>query len=252
VAAELAPREPDALWVDYFASRGINERNALTEHYLYLAGRVARRFAGRGVDLDDLTQVASVALIGAVERFDPQKNARFATFAAATLTGAVRNYFRDKAGVMRLSRNHFELYGRMRAARDSLAASLGREPTVQEIARETGVAEETALEAIESRRAVSALSLDAPSAEPEDGEPGGLGMAVGAEESGFERVEDRDLLTRAMAGLPPDERRLLALRFAAQRSQSETARRMGSSQMRVSRMERRVLERLRLGLEENN
>ncbi|MDR1599611.1 MAG: sigma-70 family RNA polymerase sigma factor [Oscillospiraceae bacterium] len=245
MASELAPADPEGLWAEYRLTRGLDERNALAEHYLYLARRIARRFSGRGVEYDDLLQVASLALIGALERFDHERNERFAAFAAPTMAGAVRNYFRDKAGVLRLSRGHFEMYGRMLSARGALAARFGREPSVLEIALELDITEDTALDIIESRRAVSAISLDAPAAEPEDGGPAPLGSVVGAEEPGYNRVEDRDLLSRALTGLPPDDRKLLTLRFADRRSQSETARRMGSSQVQVSRLERRILSRLR-------
>ncbi|MDR2656793.1 MAG: sigma-70 family RNA polymerase sigma factor [Oscillospiraceae bacterium] len=234
-----------ALWIEYRETRGLNERNALAEHYLYLARTVARRFSGRGVEFDDLMQVASLALIGAIERYDGDQGAGFAAFAGPTMAGAVRNYFRDKSRALRMPRRNSELYAKLLDARDRMSVRLGREPSVAEIALELNLTEDDALDIIESRRATSALSLDAPSVNANGGDPVTLGDLLAADETGFERVEEYDQLAITLKKLPPGERKLLELRFAEQYSQRATALRIGASQMQVSRMERRILENLR-------
>jgi RNA polymerase sigma-B factor len=244
VSAAHVPCDEARLWDEFCSTRGVDARNALTERYLRLAGTVAKRFAGRGVDYDDLYQVASLALISALDRYDCGSGVPFAAYAAPTLAGTVRNHFRDKASLIRVPRRNYELYAKLTEARETLIPRLGREPAIMEIAAALNIPEDDVLDIIESRHAASILSLDAP-ASAEEGDPATIGADIGVSEPGYERVEDQDQLSRTLAELTEPERRLLNLRYANQRSQRDTARQIGASQMRVSRMERRLLDRLR-------
>ncbi|GHU71302.1 hypothetical protein AGMMS49992_05080 [Clostridia bacterium] len=248
MTAECESFDLAGLWAEFRETRGRNARNALAEHYLYLAHMVARRFSGKGVDYDDLVQAASLELVRAIERYDSSKGIQFVTFAAPTLAGAVRNYFRDKSRVLRLPRSSAERYVKLRAIRETLSTQLGREPTVSEIAGAMGITEDDALDIIEANRAASTLSLDAPALDTEDGGAASVGSVIGMTEPGYERVEERDSLARALAKLQPDDRKLLTLRIVGEHSQREVASEIGASQMQVSRQERRILDRLRADL----
>ncbi|MDR1569413.1 MAG: sigma-70 family RNA polymerase sigma factor [Oscillospiraceae bacterium] len=250
MAAERMEFDPVVRLAEYCETRNVHIRNELTEHYLYLARMVARRFSGRGVDYDDLLQVASIALIRALERYDCSKGVQFVTFAAPTLAGEVRNYFRDKSRALRLPRQGFERYAKIREARETLSARLGREPSIPEIALEMGIPEDDVLDSLEMRRASSSLSLDAPVPEASDDGASPLADALGTEEAGYARIESRDLLERTLAKLPETERAILEMRIIGGKSQREVARRIGSSQMQVSRIERRILDKLRSDLDD--
>ena len=228
---------------EYCRTRDVALRNALAEHYLYMAEMVARRFSGRGVDYDDLFQVASIALLRALERYDCEKGIQFVTFASPTLVGEVRNYFRDKGRVVRLPRRGGELYLQIRKAREQLAQDLGRERTIEDMAAHLNVHEDDIIDAIEMQQATQALSLDAPAQGEEDQMP--LSTAVGLVDGAFERVENRDLMHRTLAQLPPQERKLVLLRIVREQSQREVAQEMGVSQMQISRMERKIYAKLR-------
>jgi RNA polymerase sigma-B factor len=230
-----------ALLDEYLRTRDITLRNALAEYYLPVAQAVAHRFSGRGVPYDDLFQVASLALLGALERFDPSQGAQLPTFAVRSLTGAVRNYFRDKAGALRLPRPGVELYARVRETARRLSLELGREPSISQIAQALEVRADDILDALEMNR--PALSLDASAGQAEDGAE--ALSRLGQEDPAFAALETRDQLQSALALLTPQERRLLTLRALQGRSQREAAQELGVNQMRVSRMERGVYAKLR-------
>jgi RNA polymerase sigma-B factor len=210
---------------------------------LGLAHQLARRFLHRGEPLDDLVQVASVALVKSVDRFDPERGVDFAAFATRTIIGELKRHFRDKGWAVRASRRVQELYLEMGHATSTLTQELGRSPTVAELARATGATEEAVIEAIEAGQGYRSSSIDA--SENED-DP--LSARLGERDSGYESVEERALLGPALATLPAREQSILRMRFVDGLTQSEIATEIGVSQMHVSRLLASSLEKLRISI----
>ena len=218
----------------------------LVEGYLPLAKMIARRFAGRGVELEDLEQVASIGLMKAIERFRPELGLRFSTYATPTITGDVRNYIRDKGDTLRMPRDTKSRLYHMQKTRDRLAQTLLREPTLPELANEMSISLDELLALLDMRKTQEMVFLDAP-VSPEDEQR--ISARLGSDEDGYESVEHRDWIDWVYRQINPDEKKLLQLRYEQRLGQRETAKHLGVSQMQVSRMERRVLTRLR-GMEQ--
>ena len=230
----------EELFRKYRETGDVALRNEIVEKYLYIAAVLAKKFVGRGVDYDDLYQVASLALIKGVDRFDERKGLKFSTFITPTITGEIKNYFRDRSRLVHLPRKVSELRVSIKHASEEFFAENGRKPTAKELAQKLGVDEE---EIIRASDADGVVSLDV----PVDREGDGLSLhdVLPADNDVFENFEDRDELRAALATLTDQERELVKYRFGGELSQMETAKRMGVSQMNVSRMERRVLQKLR-------
>jgi RNA polymerase sigma-B factor len=221
-------------------------RDELVELHLPLVEHLARRFAGRGEPLDDLVQVGTIGLIKSVDRFDTERGVEFSTYATPTVVGEIKRHFRDKGWAVRVPRRLQELRLALSAATEDLAHSLGRAPTVAELAVRLGVSEEDVLEGLESANAYSTVSLDAGS-DTEDG-PAAMLDTIGIDDDALEGVEYRESLRPLLAKLPARERRILLLRFFRNMTQSQIADEIGISQMHVSRLLARTLAELREGL----
>jgi RNA polymerase sigma-B factor len=214
-------------------------RAELVEAHMGLARQVARRFANRGEVLDDLIQVATMALLKSLDRYDPERGVKFSTYATSSMTGELKRYFRDHAWAIRVPRSIQELHLETNEAIEVLRQRLGRSPTIAEIAQDLNEPEEEVLLAIEAGRAYRLHSLDAPL--PGDDrtlEPGG-------EDLGFDGADGRCDLSPLLARLPARQRLIIQLRFAEGLTQSEIADRVGLSQMHVSRLLARSLDVLR-------
>ena len=211
---------------------------------------LARKFAGRGEPLEDLVQVGFVGLLMAIERFDPDRGLEFSTFATPTIVGEIKRYFRDKSWTVRIPRRLQELNQRSRLTSERLQQDLGRQPSVQELAEAMGVSPEEVLAAYEASPAQQTVPLDSPSGGDEGGDGQMLLDRLGGTDANLERVEVRDLLDSAMEHLSPRERQIMYLRFIEELPQSEVARRLGISQMHVSRLQRAAVEQLRSRLGE--
>ena len=212
----------------------------LVEAHLGLAHQLARRFTNRGESYDDLVQVASIALIKSVERFDPDMGVGFSTFATSTIMGELKRHFRDKGWAIRAPRRLQELYLELGPVIESLSQELGRAPTVSELARATGTSEEAVLEAMEAGQRYRTASVDAP-----DRNEGTIASRLGELDSGITGTEDRMVLALSIAGLPDRERTILKLRFVDGLTQSQIATEIGVSQMHVSRLLTSSLAKLR-------
>lgn len=237
------PLETDALLAQYAHTRDAGTRERIVEEYLYIAQIVARRFSGRGVDYDDLYQVASLALFKAIDRFDASKGIKFVSFVTPTMVGEVKNYFRDRSRAIRLPRRSAELSQTLKAARARLEQSLGRSPRVDELAQEMGLREDAVVELLELGNAMSVTSLDAQVTEDEDSAP--LSRFLGFEDPGYSEFERSDMLGRAMQTLDERQRAVIRGRFFENLSQRDVAQRLNISQMTVSRIERQALGQLR-------
>ncbi len=213
---------------------------AATLAALPLCHAIAARFIGRGVELEDLRQVAAMALINALRGFDPHRGLRFTTYVTPTITGTLRNYIRDRAQLVRTPRGLREQGIELDRMVESLTQSLHREPTVAELSESLHWTHERVLDVQAMREKSQVASFDAP-------DENGLMLfdKLGGDESGYETFEAREDLRRALKVLSSDEKKLLAYRFRDRLSQQVTAQKMGMTQMQVSRMERRVLTLLR-------
>lgn len=215
----------------------------LVEGYLPLSRAIARKFTGRGVEQEDLEQVAAMALMKAIERFEPQRGLKFSTFATPTIAGEVRNYLRDRGSLLRMNRDSRSMLFRLQKVRDELLQQLQREPSMRELARAMKLSDDELLALLDARAASEVVSMDGAVSDEADG--ASLGDFLGETERGYERVEDRAWLEWVFSQVTPTERRLLELRYIHRLGQRETAARLGVSQMQVSRMERRILAWLR-------
>jgi RNA polymerase sigma-B factor len=230
-------------FAEFAATRRPELRDQLIEAHLGLAEYLARRFANRGEPLDDLVQVASLGLVKAVERFDPGRGLEFTTFATPTIVGELKRHFRDKGWAVRVPRRVQELHLRVTGVIDDLQLELGRSPTVAEIAVRSGTSQDEVIEAVDAGSAYRSASLDAGRGD-DDESPGLIGQ-LGELDPGLARAESRAGLNPLLAQLPEREQIMLFLRFYEGKTQSEIAQRLGISQMHVSRLLSRSLERLR-------
>ncbi len=207
---------------------------------LPLCALIARRFAGRGAEYEDLYQALSLSCVAALKSFDPERGFRFSSYVTPTLTGAARNYVRDRAALLRTPRMLREQIAALQKARDAFLQARHAEPSAREVADALGWEVSRVLSVLSAQDAQIPVSLDA---EPEDGI--GLKEKLPFQEPGFDRFEQREDLKAALAGLTEAERTLLSLRFEQKLSQRDTAERMNKTQMQISRMERRILTALR-------
>jgi RNA polymerase sigma-B factor len=227
-------------FVEFAETNDPRLRDELVQSYLDLARQLARRFSNRGETYDDLAQVASIALIKSVDRFDPERGVEFSTFATRTIIGELKRHFRDRGWAIRAPRRIQELYLELGHVTETMTHDLGRPPTVSEMARETGVTEDAVLEALEAGQSYRTSSIDAP-----DRQETTMGSRLGEVDPGFSGTDDRLLLAVSLAKLPDRERTILQLRFVDGLTQSQIAERIGISQMHVSRLLASSLTKLR-------
>ena len=237
----------EALLEQYAHTRDPALREQIVEANLYIAQIVARRFSGRGVDYDDLYQVASLALFKAVDRYEPDKGVKFVSFVTPTMAGEVKNYFRDRSRAIRLPRKGVELAQALKLTRSRLEQELGRSPKLDELTQAMNLSEDEVVEALELSNAMSVSSLDAQIAEDEENAP--LSRFLGFDDPGFASFEQSDMLQRAMCALDERQQTVIQARFFENRSQRDLAAELGVSQMTVSRIERQALEKLREQIE---
>jgi RNA polymerase sigma-B factor len=227
----------------YHRSGDRQAREEVVLRFLPLARQLARRYAGAGEPLDDLVQVASLGLVKAVDRFDPDRAVAFSSFAVPTILGELKRHFRDKGWSVRVPRDLQELARRLDPTQEELGRDLGRAPTPSEVAERLGVSEEEVLEAREAAHAYRAVSLDRPRTDDDEGGPA-VADAMGGEDPGFRRAEDSATVDQLLRVLAPREREVLRLRFAEDLTQQEIGDRIGVSQMHVSRLIRQAITRL--------
>ena len=254
----IAPvREPNA--VTDTAARALRERELLKRYHHFgderardqlaeemvpLARALAGRYTGRGEPLDDLVQVACVGIMKAIDGFDLEREVRFSSYATPTVLGEIKRYFRDKTWALRVPRGLQELQIEVAKARDKLTTTLGRGPTVQELADAVEAPFEEVLQTIQSQDARRTRSLDEPT-----GEDVTLADSLGQRDPDLARAEMRVLLDEAMDVLSDRDQEVLRLRFEHDLTQTEIARRVGVSQMQVSRIIRASLTKLRSDIE---
>jgi len=212
----------------------------LIARYKSLALGLARRYSYTSETADDLEQVASIGLVAAIKRYDPDRGKSLRAFAVPTILGELRRHFRDTGWALHIPRSLQDRARRLGVALNDLSARLGRSPTIAELAASTGLSREEVIEGLDVRMAYDTSPLEGMGQTDDEG----WTARLGAEDDALEAVEYHAVLERTMRALPERERLLLHLRFAEDLSQSEIARRVGVSQMHVSRLLRRAVERL--------
>jgi RNA polymerase sigma-B factor len=233
----------NALFVRWRRDGDEGAREALVRRFMPLARSLARRYDRRSEPLEDLVQVASLGLLKALERFDPELGHPFASFAVPTILGEMRRYFRDAGWSVHMPRGTQERALQVREAQERLANQQGRAPTPTELAEYLELQTDEVIEALQAIQAYESVSLDTPRNDG-DGEST-IGERIGSEDEGYELVELDATISAALAHLPARERMILRLRFGEDLTQTEIATRVGLSQMQVSRLLRRSLDRLR-------
>jgi RNA polymerase sigma-B factor len=219
-------------------------REELVRRYMPFARSMALRYRGGSEPTEDLIQVASLGLVNAINRFDPERGIPFVAFAAPTVLGELRRHFRDRVWNLRLPRGLQERVSKVEEAITKLTSELERSPTVREIAAELDISEDEVLEAFAAGDARRTMSMDQPVGGP-DVEEMTIGDRIGTEEEGFEGVEHRATIASGIPTLSERERLVLRYRFVDDMTQSQIAEKIGHSQMHVSRILRGALERLR-------
>jgi RNA polymerase sigma-B factor len=238
-------RESDkALLRRYHEEGDLKAREQLIEQYMSLVRSLARRYSYRGEQLDDLIQIGAIGLIKAIDRFDLSRGVELTTYATPNIIGEIKRHFRDRGWAVRVPRGLQELNVQLSRLIESMSVELGRSPTIAELAEAAGVEEESVLEAIESGRAYSSLSLSSGGTNDE-GEELDLLESLGEIEHEYEVSEDRAVLAPGFKALDPRERTILHLRFFEGLTQSQIADQIGISQMHVSRLIRRAVEKMR-------
>jgi RNA polymerase sigma-B factor len=221
----------------------VHPRHATIQSHMPLAQRLARTFQGRGEDIDDLSQVAMLGLIKAADRFDPQRGVAFEKFAVPTILGELKKHFRDSAWSLHVTRRMQELHLEISRAQPVLTQELGRSPTVSDLAAYLGLTEREVLTGLDCGAAYNTRSLNSP-VNVDDGATE-LGELLGDADEQMESVPDRQALRQHVAELPERHQRILYLRFFCDLTQSQIAKRLGISQMHVSRLLAQSLGALR-------
>jgi RNA polymerase sigma-B factor len=228
----------------YHEDGDLQAREQLIEQYMSLVRSLARRYSYRGEQLEDLVQIGAIGLIKAIDRFDLERGVELTTYATPNIIGEIKRHFRDKGWSVRVPRGLQELNVQLSRLMEQLTVQFGRSPTIPELAKAAGVEEEEALEALESGRAYTSLSLSVGGGGGEDDDLDPL-ESIGTEEHEYEVSEDRAVLAPGFKALDERERMILQLRFFEGLTQSQIAQQIGISQMHVSRLIRRSLEKIR-------
>ncbi len=225
-------------------------RDQLIAMHIGLVEYLARRFSNRGEPFEDLLQVGFVGLIKAIDRYDLDRGVEFATYATPTIIGEIKRYFRDRSWTIRVPRRLQARDAQMSQAVERLAQQLKRTPTIQEIADYMGISEEEAVEVLESSHMSNYLSLDGMGAEDASDKSFSLLEQLGEEDREFFLSEHRATISQMVGRLDPREQRILFMRFFQGMTQMEIAREIGISQMHVSRLLTRILQKMREALGE--
>jgi RNA polymerase sigma-B factor len=229
----------------YHVEGDLAAREQLIERYLTLVRSLARRYAYRGEQLEDLVQIGSIGLIKAIDRFDIDRGVELTTYATPNIIGEIKRHFRDKGWSVRVPRGLQELNVKLSRLVEELTVQLSRSPTIPELAKASGSEEELVLEALESGRAYSSVSLSGGTGAGDAEDDLDPLETIGTEEPGYQLSEEWAVLEPGLRVLDERERTILHLRFFDGLTQSQIAQQVGISQMHVSRLIRRALEKIR-------
>ena len=222
----------------------IELRNQIVEENLYMVDILIRKYLGKGVDYDDLYQVGALALVSAVERFDPSKGFEFKSFATPTILGEIKKYFRDKQWSLKVPRRRKEIASKVQEVQSNLNSELGRTPSIDEISQVTGFSGEQIMQAIESSKAYGTYSLDSAGSYDEN-DDNSLEQYIGFEDLGYERIEINEIISKVLSRFSETYRYNFKERFIENKSQATIAKELGVSQMTISRAEKSIIEQFK-------
>ena len=234
---------------EYYKTRDKKLRDELIEEHMYIVDILSNKYVGKGNEKDDLYQVASLGLIYAIDRFDPTKGYAFSSFATPTIMGELKRYFRDKGWVIRVPRRIQNLYKKINTAKKILPQELQRTPTVADIADYLGEDEETILETMEASKVYAPQSLDMKYQVQKGENSVDLSEMIGEEDKNFDSIELKDLIDKSKERLNDLEKEILELRYYEGRTQVDIANTLDISQMTVSRIEKKIIQKFTLELE---
>ncbi len=229
----------------YRETKDLTLRNELVSNYLYIAEILAKKYANKGIEYEDIYQVACVGLIYAIDRFDIEKGYEFSSFATPTIIGEIKKYFRDKGWSIRVPRRIQELSKKINNAKLVLSQQLQKTPTIKEIAEYLGCTEEEVLESMEASNVYNVNSLDSTLDSEGDDKDINLSSLIGEDDKYFLRIENRDFLLQTIDKLDDIEKKILKDRYLKRKTQIAIAQEVGLSQMTVSRIEKKIIEKFR-------
>lgn len=224
-------------------------RDKLIEHHIYIAEILAKKYVNKGIEYDDLFQVASLGLIYAIDRYDIDKGFEFSSYATPTIVGEIKRYFRDKSWVIKVPRRIQELSKKVNTARVDLSQELQRNPSIDDIANYLDISSEEVIEVIDASQVYSPQSLDKTLDSSNDDKDVSFGDLLGFEDKNYESIETMDFIKKTMDKLKDVEKKILVYRYFDKRTQISIAEELGVSQMTVSRIEKKVLKKFRQEIE---
>lgn len=242
---KLDKEEIRSLFKELSVTKDKEIRDKLIEHHLYIAEILSKKYSNRGIDYDDIFQVASIGLIYAIDRFDVSKGFEFSSFATPTIIGEIKKHFRDKGWTIRVPRRIQELSKRINNSKVHLSQTLQRSPTIADIAEHLDCTEEEILETMEASKVYTPQSLDITFDSNGDDKDINLADLIGEEDYYFSKIENSDFILKTMETLNEVEKEILIDRYFNKKTQVSIAKKLDISQMTVSRIEKRVLEKLR-------
>lgn len=234
------------LFLQYHQTRDVETRNQIFEKYKYMAEIISRKYINKGIEHDDIYQIACMGLIYAIERFDITKGFEFTSFATPTILGEIKKYFRDKGWAIKVPRKIQEISKKVNEINNTLSIQLNRAPTIKEIAQYINSSEEEVLEAFEAGKMFNSQSLDEKFDSSSEDSDLSLMDIVGHDDNHFVNIENEDFIQKSMDKLNELERKIIIKRFYSNKTQSEIAKELNISQMTVSRIEKKSLEKLRI------
>ena len=238
------------LFLEFQQKRDKKTRDLLVEKNLYIAEILAKKYIGRGIEYDDLYQVACIGLIYAIDRYNPEKGFEFSSYATPTIVGEIKKYFRDKGWVIRVPRRIQELNKKVSDAKTYLSQTMQKSPTVEDIADYLSITNEEVLEVLEGAKVYAPQSLDQSVDQTNDDKETNLNELIGAEDKDMLRFENRDLINRCMTNLNTVEKKILLGRYFDNKTQISIAKELEISQMTVSRMEKKILKKFKAAMKE--
>lgn len=233
------------LFVQYRETNDKGIRDILIEEHIYIAEILSKKYSNRGIEYDDIFQVACIGLIYAIDRYDIEKGYEFSSFATPTIIGEIKKYFRDKGWTIRVPRRIQELSKKINNAKIYLSQTLQRSPTIEDIAKYLDSTEEEVLEAMEASKVYTPQSLDITFDSNNDDKDINLSELIGEEDRYFSKIENNDFITKTMEILNTVEKQILIERYFNKKTQVAIAEKLNISQMTVSRIEKKVLEKLK-------
>lgn len=240
---KLTDKDISDLFEEYANTKDKALRDKLVEEHLYLAEILAKKYIGKGIDYDDLYQVASLGVLLAVERFDPSRGYRFSSYVTPTVIGEIKRYFRDKGWVIRVPRRIQELSKRVTLAKNHLMQEIGKSPTVAEISQYMHIPEEEILEAMEAQQVYQPQSLDMTYENNSEEKDPSLFDFLGKDDEAYVEIEIIDIIKRAMKDFDEIEKKILVERYFKERTQVSISRELKISQMTVSRIEKKIIKK---------